>query len=212
MSEERLLKLDGAVTSITSQKSQLENEDHLVVRAVKRDAAAFGLLYEHYLDRIFRYVYYRTGSTNETEDLTEQVFLKAWEAIDRYEPRGVPFVAWLYRLAHNLVVDHYRSRRLTTPLEDITEAEEPGIDVVESVEARLDAEEVRKAIQKLTPEHQQLIALRFVDGLSHAEVAQIIGKSEGATRVIQYRALQVLARALQGGEESDQSARRRSTN
>jgi RNA polymerase sigma-70 factor (ECF subfamily) len=191
--------LDVAVMSITSQKGQLENEDRLVVRAVKRDAAAFGILYEHYLDRIFRYVYYRTGSTNESEDLTEQVFLKAWEAIDRYEARGVPFVAWLYRLAHNLVVDHYRSRRLTTSLEDVTEAEEPGIDVVESVEARLDAEEVRKAIQKLTPEHQQLIALRFVDGLSHAEVAQIIGKSEGATRVIQYRALQVLARVLQGG-------------
>ncbi len=174
----------------------LTDEAELVRRAVRRDPAAFGALYEFHLDRIYRYVFYRVGSASEAEDLTEQVFLKAWEAIDRYEPRGTPFAAWLYRLAHNLVIDHYRGKRPTTPLDEVSESEEVGIDVVEAVEARLDAEEVRAALARLNPDYQQMIVLRFVEGLSHAEVAQIIGKSEGAARVIQHRALQALARAL----------------
>ncbi len=183
----------------TDPKVELNDEGRLVARATKRDSAAFGILYETHLDRIYRYVYYRVGSTSEAEDLSEQVFLKAWEAIERYEPRGVPFIAWLYRLAHNLVVDHYRSRRPTLTLEEVGEAEEPGANVVDAVEEKLDAEEIRVALRRLSPEHQQLIALRFVEGLSHAEVAQITGKSEGATRVVQYRALQSLARALKSG-------------
>src|SRR4051812_24008500 len=114
-------------------------EQRLVSRATRRDAAAFGLLYESHLDRVYRYVYYRVGSTAEAEDLTEQVFLKAWEAIGRYEARGVPFIAWLYRLAHNLVIDHYRAKRPTMPLEDVPEAEEPGANILDSVESQLDA-------------------------------------------------------------------------
>jgi RNA polymerase sigma-70 factor (ECF subfamily) len=183
-------------------------EQRLVSRAIRRDSAAFGVLYETHLDRVYRYVYYRVGSAAEAEDLTEHVFLKAWEAIERYEARGVPFIAWLYRLAHNLVIDHYRAKRPTMPLEDVAEAEEPGANILESVESQLDAEEVRLAVRKLSPEHQQLILLRFVEGLSHAEVAQITGKSEGATRVVQYRALQSLAKAMQGERETSKSARR----
>jgi RNA polymerase sigma-70 factor (ECF subfamily) len=184
------------------------DEHQLVSRAVRRDSAAFGILYETHLDRVYRYVYYRVGSATEAEDLTEQVFLKAWEAISRYESRGVPFIAWLYRLAHNLVVDHYRARRPTMPLEEVPEAEEPGANILDSVESELDAEEIRLAVRKLSPEHQQLIVLRFVEGMSHAEVAQITGKSEGATRVVQYRALQSLAKAMQSEKETSKGARR----
>lgn len=184
------------------------NEQQLVLRAVRRDAAAYGMLYETHLDRVYRYVYFRVGSTVEAEDLTEHVFLKAWEAIERYEDRGIPFIAWLYRLAHNLVVDHYRARRPTMPLEDVAEAEEPGANTLDSVENEIDAEEVRVAVRKLSPEHQQLIVLRFVEGMSHAEVAQITGKTEGATRVVQYRALQSLARVMQGERETSKSGRR----
>jgi RNA polymerase sigma-70 factor (ECF subfamily) len=201
--------VEGLLTPERSSKAELDEERRLVARAVRRDAPAFGMLYELYLDRIYRYVYYRVGTTNEAEDLTEQVFLKAWEAIDRYEPRGIPFAAWLYRLAHNLVVDHYRARRPTTPLDDVVEAEEPGLDVVEEIEAQLDAEEVRAALLTLNVEYQQLIALRFVEGLSHAAVAQITGKSEGAMRVVQYRALQALARVLRREGEGSKGARRR---
>jgi len=201
--------VEGVVSPSASTPTDLDEEAGLVARAVKRDAAAFGLLYESHLDRIFRYVYYRVGTSGEAEDLTEVVFLKAWEAIDRYQPRGVPFVAWLYRLAHNLVVDSYRARRVTVPLDDLTEAEEPGANVIDAVEQQLDAEEVRVALRTLSQEHQQLIVLRFVEGLSHAEVALITGKSEGAMRVVQYRALQALAKALQGDGERTKSARRR---
>jgi RNA polymerase sigma-70 factor (ECF subfamily) len=200
---------EGAVSADPGGKTGLDNEADLVARSVQRDAVAFGRLYEAHLDRIYRYVYFRVGSTSEAEDLTEQVFLRAWEAIDRYEARGTPFTAWLYRLAHNLVIDHYRARRPTTPLDEIAETEELGFDVVATVEDLLDAEEVREALRRLSPEHQQLVVLRFVEELSHSEVAQILGKTEGATRVIQHRALQALARALRERENSGTSTARR---
>ena len=192
-----------------SPATDLEEESRLVIRAVKRDSAAFGLLYESHLDRIYRYIFYRVGTSGEAEDLTEIVFLKAWEAIERYQPRGVPFVVWLYRLSHNLVVDSYRSRHPSVPLDDIRETEEPGANVIDQVEQQLDAEAVRVAVRTLSPEHQQLIVLRFVEGLSHAEVAQVTGKSEGAMRVVQFRALQALAKALRADEEGAKNARRR---
>jgi RNA polymerase sigma-70 factor (ECF subfamily) len=201
--------VEGAVSADPGARASLDDEAGLVARAIKRDAAAFGRLYEAYLDRIYRYVYFRVGSTNEAEDLTEHVFLKAWEAIDRYEARGTPFTAWLYRLAHNLVIDHYRARRPTMPLDEIAETEELGLDVVATVEDLLDAEEVREALGRLSPEHQQLVVLRFVEELSHAEVAQILGKTEGATRVIQHRALAALARALRERENSEPSTNER---
>jgi RNA polymerase sigma-70 factor (ECF subfamily) len=135
------------VARSASPVTEVDEESRLVLRAVQRDSAAFGLLYESHLDRIYRYIFYRVGSTGEAEDLTEIVFLKAWEAIDRYQPRGVPFVAWLYRLAHNLVVDSYRSRRPSVPLDEIKETEEPGADVIDQVEQQLDAEEVRVALR-----------------------------------------------------------------
>jgi RNA polymerase sigma-70 factor (ECF subfamily) len=203
-----LTPVEGRSVPSTTSSTEPNEEQRLVSRASRRDSAAFGVLYESHLDRVYRYIYYRVGSTAEAEDLSEQVFLKAWEAIDRYESRGVPFVAWLYRLAHNLVIDHYRARRPTMPLEDVAEAEEPGANILDAVESQLDAEEVRLAVRKLSPEHQQLIVLRFVEGMSHAEVAQITGKTEGATRVVQYRALQSLAKAMQSERETSKSARR----
>lgn len=199
------------MTPDVDPKETAQEEGELVRRAIRRDSAAFGVLYERHLDRIYRYVYYRVGSTSEAEDLTEAVFLKAWEAIDRYEPRGAPIAAWLYRLAHNLVVDHYRGRHPSTPLEDVMDSEEVGVDVVEAVEDLLEVEEVRAAMLRLNPEYQQMIVLRFIEGLSHAEVAGIVGKSEGATRVIQHRALQALARALQQAEGKMRSARARAS-
>lgn len=200
--------MDGLV-ALESTSANLPNETELVRRAIKRDQAAFGQLYEAYLERIYRYVYYRVGATSEAEDLTEQVFLKAWEAIDRYEARGAPFTAWLYRLAHNLVVDQYRGRRPTTPIEDVDESLLDGEDMSGAVESAIEAEEVRDAVQRLNPEHRQLIVLRFIEGLSHAEVAQIIGKSEGAARVIQFRALQALAKVLKSRGVTSSDARRR---
>lgn len=171
-------------------------EDALVARARRGDAEAFGGLYELHLDRIYRYVYYRVGSANEAEDLTELVFLKAWEAIRRYESRGLPFSAWLYRMAHNAVVDHYRAARPTTPIDETFDLEDESQNLVGTLEASVDREELRQAIRRLNSDQQQVILLRFVEELSHAEVARIVGKSEGAVRVIQHRALGVMSRFL----------------
>jgi len=171
-------------------------EDLLVDRARRKDAAAFGELYELHLDRIYRYVYYRVGSSSEAEDLTEQVFLKAWEAIGRYERRGLPFAAWLYRMAHNAVIDHYRARRPTTPIDETFDLEDERQNPAASAEAHFDREELKLAIGRLNSDQQTVVVLRFVEGLSHAEVGKILGKSEGAVRVIQHRALGVMQRFL----------------
>jgi RNA polymerase sigma-70 factor (ECF subfamily) len=180
-----------------TQASRLDaHEDLWVDRARHGDSDAFGKLYELHLDRIYRYVYYRVGSTSEAEDLTEHVFLKAWEAIGRYENRGLPFAAWLYRMAHNAVIDHYRSRRPSTPIDETFDLEDERQNPVASAEAIFDREELKVAIKRLNTDQQTVIVLRFVEGLSHAEVGKILGKSEGAVRVIQHRALGVMARFL----------------
>jgi RNA polymerase sigma-70 factor, ECF subfamily len=172
------------------------HEDVLVERACRGDADAFGRLYQLHLDRIYRYVYYRVGLTSEAEDLTEHVFLKAWEAIGRYESRGLPFAAWLYRMAHNAVIDHYRARRPTTRIDETLDLEDERQNPVASAEALFDREELKVVIKRLNPDQQTVILLRFTEGLSHAEVGRILGKSEGAVRVIQHRALAVMARVL----------------
>lgn len=171
-------------------------EDTLVERARRGDAAAFGSLYERHLDRIYRYIYYRVRTESEAEDLTEHVFLRAYEAIGRYEQRGLPFAAWLYRMAHNAIIDHYRGSRPTTPIEDAFDLEDGRQNPLDAVQANFDREELRIAIAHLTSDQQRVIVMRFVDGLSHAEVAEMLGKNEGAVRVIQHRALHALARVM----------------
>jgi RNA polymerase sigma-70 factor (ECF subfamily) len=168
----------------------------LVARAARRDSAAYLRLYEAYLDRIYRHIYYRVNSTSEAEGLTEQVFLTAWEAINRDERRGTPFGTWLYRLAQTLLIGHHRAQAVTLQLDDAAETEFDEAHVVGAVKGVVMAAEVRTALVVLIPEHQQVIVLRFVEGLSHAEVSQIIGKSEDATHLIQHRALQALGRTL----------------
>lgn len=165
----------------------------LVRRAVAGDASAFGALYDRYLERVYRYVYYRVASAEEAEDLTEEIFLKAWEAIGRYREQGVPFSAWLMRLAHNHVVDHFRTRRTTMPLAETLPARTP--DPEHTAEQRLATEAVLQAMQGLTSEQQQVLLLRFVEELDHSEIAAIMGKNEGAVRALQFRGLAAL-RAL----------------
>lgn len=164
------------------------------------DADAFGQLYEIYVDRIYRYFAYRISLRSDAEDLTESVFLRAWEAMPRYEQRGLPYGAWLYRLARNMVVDHYRAQKSDVSLSEIhDEGPNPIIDPDEThqiVQSRIEAEEVRSALSVLNEDQCQVVVLRFIEGLSHNEVAQLTNKTENATRAIQYRALQTLARAL----------------
>ncbi|MGI9146771.1 MAG: RNA polymerase sigma factor [Chloroflexota bacterium] len=164
---------------------------------ISQDSSAFGELYDRFVERVYRYLYFRTGSHPEAEDLTEQVFLKAWEAIGRYRWQGRPFVAWLYRLAHNSHIDHVRTHRPTTSLDDDDrpiELASPAAAV--ELSRTLDADLLSNALAELTIDQQQVIVLKFIDGLDNEHIAQSMDKREGAIRALQMRALMSLRRVL----------------
>ncbi|NMB53410.1 MAG: sigma-70 family RNA polymerase sigma factor [Leptolinea sp.] len=166
-------------------------EDEALQRAIQGDAEAFSFLYEKYVNKIFSYIYYRTGSTTDAEDLTARVFQRALGRIDRYTQKGVPFSAWLYRIAHNLVANWHRdnSRRQEVALDDqinlVMSGDQPEHQVVDYQEV----EKLIEVIQRLTPERQQLVILKFVQQLSNAEIAVIMSKSEGAIKSLYHRTL-----------------------
>ncbi len=173
---------------------------------VSRDSHAFGELYDRFVERVYRYLYFRTGSQPEAEDLTEQVFLKAWEAIGRYRWQGRPFVAWLYRLAHNSHIDHVRTHRPTTSLNDDNhpiELASPAATV--ELSRALDADLLSSALAELTVDQQQVIVMKFIDGLDNEQIAQSMAKREGAIRALQMRALMSLRRVLESQGEHGQA-------
>ncbi|MDI6900875.1 MAG: sigma-70 family RNA polymerase sigma factor [Anaerosomatales bacterium] len=175
--------------------------DKLVARAAAGDAKAFGRLYDLYAERVYAFVRGRVGDVHEAEDLTATVFVKAWEAIGSYRVRGLPFGAWLFRIARNAIIDAYRrsARTQEVPVEELGDAtDEQPLD--EAVIARVDAEVVRDALARLTEEQQSVIQLRFVWDMSIAETAVALGKSEGAIKAMQHRALRAMARHLSEGE------------
>lgn len=180
-----------------TQKSTTQDEHDLVRRATEGDADAFGDLYMNYLDDIYQYVFYRVGNEEKAEDLTERVFLKAWEAIEGYEYDAYPFSSWLYRIAHNAVVDHYRTQKDETPLEKISfRLADETVGPEERLINEAEATSLYKALAQLSEEKRRLLILRFVQGLPHAQVAEILGKSEGACRVMQHRALATLGELM----------------
>lgn len=168
-----------------------QREAHLTARARQGDKEAYGDLYEMYLDEMYRYVYYRLSDEAEAEDLTEQIFLKAWENLPTF--RGVvPFKAWLYRIARNTIIDRYRTRKPNLPLEENLSLVDENDQPEQQVLAQETSLRLREAISKLSPSHQDVIILRFVNGYSAAEIAQILERSAGAVRVLQHRALNAM--------------------
>jgi len=163
-------------------------------RAIQGDTEAFSVLYERNIGRIYNYIFYRTGSSNDAEDLTERVFQRALGHIQSFKIRGVPFSAWLYRIAHNLVANWHRDnqRNKEVPLEEhempVNKLAQPEHELVQSQER----EHLLTAIRKLPAERQQLIILKFVEHLSNNEVAVIMGRSEGAIKSLYHRTLMAL--------------------
>lgn len=170
------------------------NEEDVLTRASQGDRDAFGMLYERYIDRIFNYVYYRTGNLHDAEDLTARVFQRAMNHIKNYTDRGVPFSAWLYRIAHNLVANWHRdrSRRQEIPINDVpilpSKGDHPEKNLVRSQEE----DALLRLIRRLPPERQNLLILKFVENMSNAEIGAIMGRSEGAVKSLYHRTLLAL--------------------
>jgi len=169
----------------------------LIERAVSHDPDAFGRLYDMYVDRVYRHIYYRVGNVADAEDLTQQVFLRAWRAIDRYKKTASPFLAWLMTISHNLVVDFYRTKKDKTYLEADVTAAELTASPEQVAEAHFEQQRLRRAILQLRGDEQQVVLLRFIEGFQFREIASLLGKSEGAMRVILHRALMKLRHILE---------------
>ena len=175
----------------------LPNEASLVREAKSGVADAFARLYEAYVGRIYRYIYFRVTDDQAAEDLTSQVFLKAWERLDRYQASG-PFQAWLYTIARNQVIDYYRTRKESIPLEAVSARPADHKAVDDQVEGNFELQAMRNALQFLTADQQQVLILKFIAELSTAEIARMLHKQEGAIRALQMRALQTLAKYMDG--------------
>lgn len=177
----------------------------LVKKAKERDPDAFGKLYDEYVDQIFRYIYYKVGNFADSQDLTGQAFLKAFENIDSFEVRDVAFSSWLYRISHNLVVDYFRreSKRESVPIDEQPQMPSNRGNPVDQVMADLDSERLYKALHKLTHNQREVIVLKFIDNLSNSQVAEIMGISVGAVKSTQKRGLLSLNRVLSNSTGTD---------
>jgi RNA polymerase sigma-70 factor (ECF subfamily) len=174
-------------------------EETELVELAKIDAEAFGELYRRHVKRIYNYIFYRTGNHHDAEDLTSRVFHRALQNIDNYVDQGVPFSAWLYRIAHNLVANWHRDRRRRKiiPLDDFMLRGLRGEAPEDIAEDREDRRRLLEAIQRLPADRQQLLILKFVEHLSNLETGQIMGRSEGAIKSLYHRTLLALRDDLQ---------------
>lgn len=188
---------DPGAMPVTQIERSTDDDAVLARRAAEGDAEAFGILYDRYVETVYRYVYYRVRDREEAEDVTSDVFFKALRAVPRYEPRQ-PFLAWLYRIARNAVIDGARRKRPQVSFEDALQ--HPGADRVVDPHAGLDQLSdsivLRAAIARLTPLQQEIIVLRYVEGLDTKAIAKIVGRQDGTVRGIEFRALGALRQLL----------------
>ena len=178
-----------------------------LVAWAKEDRAAFGELYSRYVKRIYSYVYYRTGNHHDAEDLTSRVFFKALAHIDRYKDRGVPFSAWLYRIAHNQVANWHRDRgrQRVVPLDDHLTLGH-GADAPEFIAENSEQEaRLLASIRQLPPDRQQLLILKFVERMSNAEIGAVMNRTEGAIKSLYHRTLLSLRGLLDEDERAPDS-------
>ena len=175
-------------------------DSQLVRLAQEGDSSSFGTLYERYFEKVYSYLAFKLGSPTDAEDVAEQVFLKALESLGGYKWTGIPFQAWLFRIAHNMMVDtlRRRSRRPTEPIEHAAAlSDERRVADPEAMLAeKLSREGLLQAVDRLTELQKQVISLKFAAGLPNAEVARLMGKTEGAVKALQHAALASLQRHL----------------
>ncbi|MFF0549202.1 ECF subfamily RNA polymerase sigma factor, BldN family [Streptomyces sp. NPDC004311] len=193
----------GGTSTQTTPRRPLADSDQarmmdLVERAQAGEAEAFGRLYDQYSDTVYRYIYYRVGGKATAEDLTSETFLRALRRISTFTWQGRDFGAWLVTIARNLVADHFKSSRfrLEVTTGEMLDANEVERSPEDSVLESLSNAALLEAVRKLNPQQQECVTLRFLQGLSVAETARVMGKNEGAIKTLQYRAVRTLARLL----------------
>lgn len=178
----------------------LPEEACLVDQAKSGDPDAFAKLYDAYVERVSRYIFFRVSEEGDMEDLVSQVFLKAWENLDRYKVGRSPFIAWLYTIARNLVIDHYRTKKFTLPLDEVlalpSDMELPD----EEAQMHFDLDAMRDSLQVLSKDQQQVLILKYIVGLPNDSIAKIMNKQEGTIRGLQMRGLQTLAKHMREKE------------
>ncbi len=182
-------------------RESTEQVRELVARGQQGDRDALEELYLIHFDRIYGYLHVSVGNRHDAEDLTTQTFLKMLEKIGSFKWQSAPFSAWLFRIAHNLAMDHFRARRRWQPEEEVPEPpgeEEPSAEL-EAMQT-IGRESMLKLIERLSPEQQQVLTLKFVFNLPNAEVAAILDKTEGAIKSLQHRALVSLQKQIQQQE------------
>ena len=178
--------------TMPEEKKEKLTEEEILINKSRTDPEAFGLLYERYVDKIFNYVYFRVGSTDDAQDLTAKVFFKALKSISSYRHMGLPFAAWLYRIAHNLVANYHRdrSKMVEISIENLTITDTSKASAPEvQLSKQQDNAYLLKLINDLSPQKKELIILKFVQRLSNEEIGQIFGKTEGAIKSLYHRTL-----------------------
>lgn len=182
------------MSSTRAENLSGKSESELISLATAGNADAFGMLYERYIGQIYNYIYYRTSNGKDAEDLCSRVFMRALHHIERYEDRGYPFSAWLYRIAHNLVINWYRDR---DKAEEISLSEQyPPPMMAGSVEERIEKEDEKDALLRviadLPEDRKELLILKHVEGLTNSEIGQIMDRTEGAIKALYHRTLESL--------------------
>lgn len=199
---------------ILEEEKQTINHDELALidQARTEDKEAFGQLYALYHDKIYNYIYYRMGNSADAEDLTAKVFIRAMQHISRYEDKGVPFSAWLYRIAHNLVANWHRdnSRRQILSLDDIAQWRVADGSPEFATQLMEDKALLLESIRRLPADRQELLKLKFVENLSNAEIGNIMGRSEGAIKSLYHRTLLALRDHFEQKSSHEPAEKRRS--
>jgi len=180
--------------------AQAPDIEATVKKAIDGDVEAYGCLYSLFVDRIFRYIFYQVGDKMAAEDITEEVFMKTWRSIRTCKGKENTFSAWLYRIAHNHLIDTCRKNRKTVSFENIDLPDDSNPQ--QQAEENFERQKVLEAVKVLPENQKQVILLKFIEGIDNAEISRIMGKQQGAIRAIQMRALSSLRAKFNPGEES----------
>lgn len=179
------------------------SEEKLIKKAKNGSNEAFGKLYDKNIDKIYRFIFLRISKKSDAEDITQKVFLKAWENMDKYEIReNIPFSSWLYRIAKNSIIDYYRTEKNHPGIEDVPEYElgEAPTDHEKKAQDKLKFKEIKEALNELTENQQDVIIMKFIEELENEEIAEILNKTEVAVRVTQHRALKKIKKIIKKKE------------